>query len=88
MQYSGEVLTVVASHEATSAKAINGILEKDRMTEYKDRRRRLTSNNSGLLENRLVIVKLSRPMIVFARMRGKGLDPAFTWPRIWRIFEL
>ena len=71
MQCSRDVLTVIASHEATFIKVINGILKKDKMTEYKDRRRRLTSNNSGLLENRLVIVKLSRLMTVSARIKGK-----------------
>ena len=78
MQYFREVLTVIFSHEATFVKAINGILEKDRTTKYKDGRRRLTSNNSGLLENHLVIVKLSKSMTVSARMRGKGLDSAST----------
>ena len=71
MQYYREVLIVLASHEATSAKVINGILKKDRMIRCRGRRRRLTSNNNGLPENRLVDVKLSSPMTISARVKGK-----------------
>ena len=44
----------------------------------KEKKRKLTSSSIGLLENRLVLVKLSNSMMVSANIRGKGFKPTST----------
>ena len=79
MQYIGEVPTVLNFCEAISTREIEVQFENDRITECKDRERKLTSNNNiGLPKNRLVDGKFFSPIRVFAKIRGKRLHPAST----------
>ena len=56
--------------------------------ENEERKRKLTYNSIGLLENHPGSAKLSNPIMVSANMRGKWFMLASTWSRMCRILEL